>query len=58
MKIDDLSLSYLKKAQVRYKALFFYKDNEAYSERVAILHDIGITLNEPDQCKNREMWGV
>lgn len=34
MKIDDLSLSYLKKAQVRFRALFFYKDNEAYSDVV------------------------
>lgn len=34
MKIDELSLSYLKKAQVRFKALSFYKDNEAYSDVV------------------------
>jgi HEPN domain-containing protein len=34
VKIDELSLSYLKKAQVRFKALFFYKENKAYSDVV------------------------
>jgi len=34
LKIDELSLSYLKSAQVRFKALFFYKDNKAYSDVV------------------------
>ncbi|MCL6611615.1 MAG: HEPN domain-containing protein [Peptococcaceae bacterium] len=34
MKIDELSASYLKKAEVRFKALFFYRENGAYSDVV------------------------
>lgn len=34
MRVDELTLSYLKKAQVRFKALFFYKENGAYSDVV------------------------
>lgn len=34
MKADELSLSYLKKAEVRFKALFFYRENGAYSDVV------------------------
>jgi len=34
VKIDELAASYLKKAQVRFKALHFYKENEAYSDVV------------------------
>ncbi|SHJ23302.1 HEPN domain-containing protein [Desulfofundulus thermosubterraneus] len=34
MKTDELSAAYLKKARVRFKALNFYKENEAYSDVV------------------------
>ncbi len=34
MKLDRLSESYLKKAEVRIKALYFFKKNEAYSDVV------------------------
>ena len=34
MKLDDLTAAYLKKAEVRFRALFFYRDNEAYSDVV------------------------
>lgn len=56
MKVDELSVSYLKKAQVRFKALFFYKENGAYSDVVreaqelvelllkAVLRSIGVEV--------------
>ena len=34
MKADALTLSYLDKSRVRFKALIFYKDNGAYSDVV------------------------
>lgn len=34
MKSDDLTRAYLTKAQVRFKALFFYKEHESYSDVV------------------------
>lgn len=34
VKADELSVAYLKKAEVRFKALSFYKENEAYSDVV------------------------
>ena len=56
MKVDELSASYLKKAQVRFKALGFYKENEAYSDVVreaqelvelllkAVLRSVGVEV--------------
>lgn len=32
MKVDGLTLSYLEKARIRFKALGFYKENHAYSD--------------------------
>ncbi|MFZ5590309.1 MAG: HEPN domain-containing protein [Bacillota bacterium] len=34
MKVDDLTRAYLQKARVRFKALFFYRENQAYSDVV------------------------
>lgn len=34
MRADELSAAYLKKARVRFKALNFYRENEAYSDVV------------------------
>ncbi len=34
MRVDELSAAYVKKAQVRFKALFFYKENGAFSDVV------------------------
>ncbi|WP_422444753.1 hypothetical protein [Thermoanaerobacterium sp. DL9XJH110] len=34
MKVDGLTLSYLEKARIRFKALGFYKENHAYSDVV------------------------
>lgn len=56
MKKDELSAAYLKKAEVRFKALNFYKENEAYSDVVreaqelvelllkAVLRGIGVEV--------------
>lgn len=56
MKTDELAASYLKKAKVRFKALTFYKENEAYSDVVreaqelvelllkAVLRGIGVEV--------------
>jgi len=35
VKVDELTSAYLKKAKVRFEALLFYKDNEAYSDVVS-----------------------
>lgn len=56
MKADGLTLSYLKKSRVRFKALNFYKENGAYSDVVreaqelvelllkAVLRSIGVEV--------------
>ncbi len=56
MKVDELTGAYLKKAKVRFEALLFYKDNEAYSDVVreaqelvelllkAVLRSVGVEV--------------
>jgi len=56
VKVDELTGAYLKKAKVRFEALLFYKDNEAYSDVVreaqelvelllkAVLRSVGVEV--------------